>query len=82
MIKSKKELDFYIKADKIMNGLSLRRSFNGLIIGALTGAGIAAYLKAMRCFRTIRRKQGYSPLLKDITMGSVSESLDANCHFR
>lgn len=39
MIKTKKELDFYIKADRIMNGLPLVPSFKEKILSTIMGGG-------------------------------------------
>lgn len=39
MIASKKELDFYIKADRIMNGFSLKTSFKQCVVRQIVGGG-------------------------------------------
>ena len=39
MISTKKELDFYIKADRIMNGLSPNKSIKEYILNAVIGGG-------------------------------------------
>ena len=37
MIKSKKELEFYIKADRIMNGLPATKTFKESLVNFLLG---------------------------------------------
>lgn len=37
MIKSKKDLDFYIAADRIMNGLPAKRGLKELLFGRILG---------------------------------------------
>ncbi len=65
MIESRKELKFYIEADRIMNGCSRRRSPNSLINRILLGGRVIDYLKAMRCYSYYKRQKGvFSKLLK------------------
>lgn len=49
MIHSKKELDFYIAADRIMNGRSEKRSFAEILLDRVSLSGkIISYLQALR----------------------------------
>lgn len=50
MIKNKKELRFYISADRLMNGYPLKCSIKELVHRLFLGGGIVDYLKAMRCY--------------------------------
>ncbi len=58
MIDSKKDLKFYIEADRIMNGCSPKSSFSSLIYSLLMGGGKIEYLKAMRCYSYYKRQKG------------------------
>lgn len=48
MIKSKKDLDFYIAADRIMNGLPAKRGLKELLFGRILGGAIIDYLRSLR----------------------------------
>ena len=48
MIKTKKELDFYIKADRIMRGLPLKPSLKEKLVSYFNGGGIIDFQRLMR----------------------------------
>lgn len=48
MIRSKRELQFYIAADRIMRGLPARRSLKTRLREAIVRDDIARYLRSMR----------------------------------
>ena len=66
MIQSKKDLKFYIAADRIMNGFPERKTFKELLINCVdkkVGGAILSYLRAMRTYSYYKNtvKSKYSP---------------------
>lgn len=56
MIRNKKELDFYVKADRIMNGLTEKPNLKELVLRVIKPNPIIAYLYHMRCYSYYKHK--------------------------
>lgn len=76
MINNRKELRFYISADRIMNGRQPKASFKeGFVDWLLGNPPILRYLKAMRCTAFYESQDGFFNNLKAICYGRIYQQL-------
>lgn len=84
MIKSKKELLFYIKADRIMNGLNSEKSLKEKLLRSVTNAyDIIKYLEYMRKYSYYKniKNQSFIERLFQFCYGTQFRSLGAKLGF-
>lgn len=81
MINNKKELVFYIFADRIMNGYPAKKDIKEIVLRHLYGGGKIEYLEAMRKYSYYQQVHGIIAKIRSLYWGVVFRRLGTKLGF-